>query len=132
MVVLGSWHLVHDKLLFDLSFSFSWMQDWSILIYRVSPTLPLGISISAHLPTQVNTPGLVRESNIDAKWRVDVAGRSVLLLNGLELLELVGVERDEFAVLVDAAGRDGLGEDGRVAGDWNMSATIQKRRIIRE
>lgn len=61
---------------------------------------------------QVNAARLVSEAGINAKWRVDVSCWAVLLLDSLEVLNVVLVERDELAVLVNARRCHGLGEDG--------------------
>lgn len=66
---------------------------------------------------KVNTTGLVSKADINAERRVDVSCRTVLLLDGLEVLDILLVQRDELAVLVDARRCHGLGEDGRVAGE---------------
>lgn len=66
---------------------------------------------------KVNAARLVSKADVDAKWRVDVSCRAILLLDGLEVLDVLFVERDELAVLVNARRCYRLGEDGRVAGE---------------
>ena len=68
---------------------------------------------------QINTVRLVREPSIHTKWWVYVSSDALRLMDGLELLQILGIEGDELAVLVDARRRDGLCEDGRVARDWD-------------
>ena len=68
------------------------------------------------LTAQIGTLSLVGEAQVDAKGRVYETCDTVLG-DRCELLHVLVVERDELAVLVDAAGCDRLGNDGGVACD---------------
>jgi hypothetical protein len=71
---------------------------------------------SSDLTAQVDTIRLIREPAVDAKRRVHES-RDAILGDSLELLDILCVEGDELAVLVDARGGYGFGEDGGVACD---------------
>ena len=68
---------------------------------------------------KINAIRLIRESSIDAKRWVYKASETVLLMDGLELLDIRVVEGNELTVLVDARRGDGFGEDRGVAGDYS-------------
>lgn len=71
------------------------------------------------LTAQVYALWLIRESDIDTKRRVhEAAEPTILLREVIKFLHIRIVKGDEFAVFVDAGGRDGLGEDGGVAGNY--------------
>ena len=79
---------------------------------------------------EIHTLRLIRESSIDAKRRVYVAGNTLLLVNLLQLLHVLAIEGDELLVLVDAGRGDGLCEDGGVAGDFDEVSWVFQREQI--
>jgi len=69
---------------------------------------------------EIHALGLIREPSVDTKWRVYIAGNTLLLVNLLQLLHILVVKGDELLVLVDAGWGYGFCEDGGVAGDFVM------------
>ncbi len=69
------------------------------------------LSQLAESTRKVNATGLVGKANINTERRVDVSCGAVLLLDSLEVLDILLIERDELAVLVNARWCYGLGKD---------------------
>jgi guanyl-specific ribonuclease Sa len=78
------------------------------------------LCLKATLTAQVDTLRFVREPAVDTKRRVHES-RDAVLGDGLELLDVLCVEGDKLAVLVDAGGGYGFGEDGGVACDCEFN-----------